>query len=410
MDGRYYGRNIFPVIIASLSIFAASYNIATISVGLASIESLFHLQGAEVTLLTSAILMGAIFGAILSGIFSDRFGRIGILTVDLITFVLAGIGSALSTDFIEIFIFRFMVGIGVGIDYVVVFAYLSEVELLSGRGSRSLTIVMFFANFGILMAYASGAILSPFYHSLAWRYVFLSGAVLSIIPILLRLRITDTDEWKLNHHRKIIYIVREFYSGKNRRDGVRFSIPWFLYQISDQSLTLFLPLLLFTIGGNSLFSSDLGSVEVKIFTIPASLMTIMIIGRVGRRFLQSLGFALRGLFLGIMGVLLIYGFQIPLYISVFLLGGAFFFGALGPDKTTVISPAESFKTRIRATGQGFSEMFGRIGGLTGVLIYGYLRYFQPGTGLIFLSITCLLGLISTIIFFGWRISPDRIIS
>lgn len=410
MDGKYYGRNIFPVIIASLSIFAASYNIATISVGLASIESIFHLQGSEVTLLTSAILMGAIFGAILSGIFSDRFGRIGILTVDLVTFVLAGIGSSLSINFIEIFIFRFMVGIGVGIDYVVVFAYLSEVELLSGRGSRRLTIVMFFANFGILMAYASGAILSLFYHSLAWRYVFLSGAVLSIIPILLRLKVTDTDEWKLNHHRKIRYIIREFYSGKNRRDGVKFSIPWFLYQISDQSLTLFLPLLLFSIAGNSLFSSDLGSVEVKIFTIPASLITIMIIGRVGRRFLQSLGFALRGLFLGIMGVLLIYGFQLPLYISVFLLGGAFFFGALGPDKTTVISPAESFKTRIRATGQGFSEMFGRIGGLTGVLIYGYLRYFQPGTGLIFLSITCLLGLISTIIFFGWRISPDRIIS
>ncbi|MCL4451136.1 MAG: hypothetical protein M1327_00725 [Candidatus Thermoplasmatota archaeon] len=73
------------------------------------------------------------------------------------------------------------------------------------------------------------------------------------------------------------------------------------------------------------------------------------------------------------------------------MGLALFFGAMGPDKTTVIMPAMSYPTEIRGTGQGFSETVGRIGGLFGVLVFGVLISDGPGIGLIFLSTTCFAG-------------------
>ncbi|MGP6239072.1 MFS transporter [Cuniculiplasma sp. SKW4] len=400
--------DLFPLTVSSLSILVASFNIATISVALGPLENYININGQQVTYLASAVLIGAIFGAAFSGIISDRFGRIGILALDLLTFVAAGIGSALSTEFYELFLFRLLVGVGVGIDYVVIFAYLSEIEASAGRHGTRLALVMFFANFGILLAYGTGAILSLYFGSISWRYIFIVGAIFPIAPIILRLKIQESEEWKRFHIQSIRSIFRKFMERKNSKDALKFSVPWFLYQISDQSLTLFLPILLVSLIGNSFYSADTGSVIVKLFTIPASLITVIIISKVGRKFLQSTGFFFRSLMLGIMGLLLVENLAVPSYISVLLLGGAFFFGALGPDKTTVIAPAESFSTSVRGTGQGISEMFGRLGGLTGVIAYGYLRLLTPGAGLIFLSITCALGFITTVLFFGWKIEKDQI--
>ena len=116
MISRSNIKQIFPTMVGSMSILTASYNIAIVSVALAPIKSYMNLGGTEITLLASAILLGAVFGALFSGVFSDRFGRVGILTLDLLTFVVAGIASALVTNFIEILILRIIVGIGVGID------------------------------------------------------------------------------------------------------------------------------------------------------------------------------------------------------------------------------------------------------------------------------------------------------
>lgn len=51
---------------------------------------------------------------------------------------------------------------------------------------------------------------------------------------------------------------------------------------------------------------------------------------------------------------------------------AFFFGAAGPDKTTVIHPSLGDDTSTRATGQGLSEAAGRAGGLVGIAAWGLL--------------------------------------
>ena len=403
MISRSYIKQIFPTMAGSMSILTASYNIAIISVVLAPIKNYMNLSSTEVTLLASAILIGAVFGAFLSGVFSDRFGRLGILTLDLLTFVVAGVASALANNFIEILILRIIVGIGVGIDYVIVFTYVSEIEHRSARRGKRLVTIMFFANFGILMAYLLGGIILLKLGPSGWRLTLSTGAMLAVISIIMRIKLKESELWKLGRLGSIKEIIVKSFQQKNRKDLFRFSVPWFLYQIGDQSLTLFLPIILIPYIGASFSGGALGAVLVKQFTIPASFITIILIDRLGRDFLQSFGFLLRGILLGLLGIVLYMGIHIAAFAIVGMLGGSFFFGALGPDKTTVISPAESYPTEIRGTGQGISESFGRIGGLVGVLAYGTFALIGAGVGLIFLSATCLTGFAFSAIFMGWKV-------
>jgi len=75
-----------------------------------------------------------------------------------------------------------------------------------------------------------------------------------------------------------------------------------------------------------------------------------------------------------------------------LLAAGYFFGAAGPDKTTVIMPAEAFPTPVRSTNQGVSQAAGRLGGILGVTLYGVLAAaWGPGAGMLLFAGTALAG-------------------
>ena len=380
-----------PTVVGSISILTASYNIATISVASTPIKAFLHIDDLETTLLTSAILIGAIFGAFSSGVFSDRFGRIGILTLDMLTFIFAGILSSLVSNYIELLFLRIIVGIGVGIDYVIIFTYIGELGKSDKSKNTSLTTVMFFANFGILLSYAIGWLLLLSGGDNAWRYILASGAIFGTISIVMRLGLRESELWVARRLGSVREILSVMFHPRNSKRIIKYSAPWFLYQIGDQSLTLFLPVILIPYLAFSYAGGAFGAIFVKLFTIPASFIAILLINRKGKSFLQKSGFLMRAIFLGCIGLLLILGYNIGAVIIVFLLGMAFFFGAIGPDKTTVIMPAMNYPTEIRGTGQGFSETMGRAGGLVGVLVFGLLIAYGPGFGLIFLSATCFAG-------------------
>ena len=250
---------------------------------------------------------------------------------------------------------------------------------------------MFFANFGILLSYAIGWLLLLSGGDNAWRYILASGAIFGTISIVMRLGLRESELWVARRLGSVREILSVMFHPRNSKRIIKYSAPWFLYQIGDQSLTLFLPVILIPYLAFSYAGGAFGAIFVKLFTIPASFIAILLINRKGKSVLQKSGFLMRAIFLGCIGLLLILGYNIGAVIIVFLLGMAFFFGAIGPDKTTVIMPAMNYPTEIRGTGQGFSETMGRAGGLVGVLVFGLLIAYGPGFGLIFLSATCFAG-------------------
>ncbi|MEM0138992.1 MAG: MFS transporter [Ferroplasma sp.] len=387
-------KSFYYIAVGAISIFVASYNIAIISVALSPIERAFNITSAYVYLIGALIFVGAMIGAVFSGLFSDRFGRVSILVLDIITFIAAGIGSALANSLALLMFFRTLVGVGVGIDYVVIFTYVSEV-IAKKNSTRNLAIIMFFANFGILFSYLIGGYMLTL-GAAGWRYALLSGALFAVVPLIMRAGLREPQLWKFKKLHSIKEIFRNVTEKKNRKYLYKFSIPWFLYQIGDQSLTMFLPFILISALGISAVSGAFSAVLVKSFTIPASILAFLLIQRMGTRHLQASGFIIRSVFLGILGFGLYFALKFTGIDIIILLGLAFFFGSMGPDKTTVIMPVEKYDSSIRGSGQGFNEMAGRFGGLIGILAFGLFGIAGVAYGLIFLSISCVIGFIFTI--------------
>lgn len=379
--------------ISGSGILIASYDLAAISIALLVLTKQWKLDGAQTALLGSSALIGAILGGVSAGLLADRFGRKSLLILDFITYIVASIGSAVAPDYTWLVIFRFIVGIGIGADFAVIFPYLAETRPVGSRG-KSMAIVMLAANFGMVIAYGLGGaflLLGPY----GWRLVLATGGFIAIPMLMLRSRISESGPWVRKRTKSLRKIIKSF--DKSDRKKVTFtSLAWFSYQVSDQGLSLFLPIILLTTLNLGNSGSAFGSLLVKAVTIPAAVLTVYFIERVGRKKLQTVGFMGRAIPLIAIAALLVFFGTAYAWIEITMLLIAYFFGAMGPDKTIVISPSEQFSTEKRGTGQGISESFGRLGGLIGVAGYGILSVaYGPWAGLLLFGGFALFGFFIT---------------
>ncbi len=386
----------FTTAITGSGIFIATYDLAAISVALLVLKKAWNLSGPEIALLGSSAILGSVVGSALAGIFADRFGRRVLLLTDFAAYVFASLGSAVSPDYAWLVGFRFIVGMGIGADFAVIFPYLAEIHPVESRG-RKMATVMMAANFGMILAYGLGGVFISGNPD-GWRYVLAAGGLMAVPMLALRSRIPESALWRKRRRKTVTGILRSL-NRKSRKVLAVTSITWLSYQVGDQGLSLFLPLILVASLGLGDAAASYGSLLVKAVTIPAALLTILLIDRIGRRPLQVYGFLGRAIpLLTISAILALYGTESPVILVILLLL-AYFFGAMGPDKTVVISPAEQFSTEHRGTGQGISESAGRIGGLIGVTGYSILSaIYGAWAGILLFGIFATAGLVVSILF------------
>ena len=74
----------------------------------------------------AALFTGLFIGTIACGFLADRFGRRAIFTVSLIWYTVANVMVALQNDAFGLNLWRFVSGIGLGLEMVTIGAYLSE--------------------------------------------------------------------------------------------------------------------------------------------------------------------------------------------------------------------------------------------------------------------------------------------
>ena len=76
-----------------------------------------------------------LLGLLVFGDLSDRVGRRSIFIINLFFFVVFALGSAVVTSVPQLFIMRFLVGVGVGMDIPTSTAYLAEIAPSKQRGA-----------------------------------------------------------------------------------------------------------------------------------------------------------------------------------------------------------------------------------------------------------------------------------
>ncbi|XP_039036957.1 probable plastidic glucose transporter 1 isoform X2 [Hibiscus syriacus] len=131
-------RPAFPhVLVASMSNFLFGYHIGVMNGPIISIARELGFEGDPILegLVVSIFIAGAFIGSISCGSMVDKLGCRRTFQIDTIPLILGAIVSAQAHSLHEILLGRFLVGLGIGVNTVLVPIYISEVAPTKYRGS-----------------------------------------------------------------------------------------------------------------------------------------------------------------------------------------------------------------------------------------------------------------------------------
>lgn len=161
----------------------------------------------------SSALIGCIFGAVIAGWISQRFGRKNALFAAAIMFLFAAIGSAWPeigygmpgtgdhTFVYHFIIYRILGGVGVGVASMVSPLYIAEIAPPKKRGGL-VALNQFAIIFGMLVVYFVNYFIAKqdsgsgeWLHSVGWRYMFASLGIPSLLFFVLLFFAPETPRW-----------------------------------------------------------------------------------------------------------------------------------------------------------------------------------------------------------------------
>ncbi|KAL0403210.1 UNVERIFIED_CONTAM: Inorganic phosphate transporter 1-11 [Sesamum radiatum] len=135
-------------------------------------------------------------------------------------------------------------------------------------------------------------------------------------------------------------------------------------------------------------------------TFPGYWFTVAFIEKIGRFYIQLVGFFMMSVFMFIMGMQYNYlKNEDHKWTFAALYGLTFFFANFGPNSTTFVLPAELFPTRVRSTCHALSAASGKAGAMIGA--FGIQNYTQDGDvkkikkAMIILAVTNMIGFFCT---------------
>ncbi len=150
----------------------------------------------------AALFTGLFIGTILCGFLADRYGRRAIFTWSLLWYSVANIMVSMQSDAFGLNFWRFVSGVGLGLEMVTIGAYVSELapKRLRGRafavnqaiGFACVPVISFLAY--ILVPAAPLGIEG-------WRWVVLIGALAAPVVVFLRRGLPESPRWLAKHGR-----------------------------------------------------------------------------------------------------------------------------------------------------------------------------------------------------------------
>jgi len=181
----------------------------------------------------SSALLGCIFGALISGILSEKYGRKKSLIFSALLFSISAIGTGYAETLYVFILFRLLGGVGIGLASTQSPIYIAEVSPSSMRGKfvslNQLTIVI-----GILLAQIinyfiaddvnPGAsivdIVNSWNGQWGWRWMFWAETIPAILFLILTFSIPESPRWmaKMGQWQKCEHIFKKI-GGDNFADS-----------------------------------------------------------------------------------------------------------------------------------------------------------------------------------------------
>jgi putative MFS transporter len=150
----------------------------------------------------ASLFMGLFIGTMLFGFVADRFGRRAIFTYSLLVYTFCNVVMAFQNDPFWLNLWRFLAGIGIGVELVTIDTYISELapKHLRGRAFAFNQAIQFAAvPIVAVLAYLLVPI-DPFGFS-GWRWVVLIGAASALVVWWIRRAVPESPRWLAAHGR-----------------------------------------------------------------------------------------------------------------------------------------------------------------------------------------------------------------
>jgi len=362
-------------------------------------------------LLLSAWLGGMFVGGFVIGMAADRLGRKPVIASAILLYSIPAGLSGLSGSWQVIAVLRFLAGIGASGFMAVTSTLISEYFPKRSRG-RTVAFLESAWAFGWLSAAYLGLVLAP---SSGWRPVMLSGFVPVAAALIFYLLVPESvrflekrgrrDEALSTLRRGLFLKADEEVEFEAGEEGSRFALAglwspayrrrtlmiwvhWFCIVLTYWGIFLWAPYILEVERGIPLVRTLQFTLLMTVMQIPGYWSGALLIERVGRRRLLALYMALAGV-----GSIMFANAATEMGVLVW--GSVISFFNLGAWGITYAYTPELYPTYMRASGAGWANSVGRIGGILGPIIAGALLA-AIGSSYIVFVIFALIHLISTV--------------
>lgn len=364
-------------------------SIFSLGVAMPLITSRFSLGALMVGLIGSALVLGAVFGAIVGGPAADHFGRKPAFLIDMTLITVGALITALADAPQWVLLGQFIVGVGIGIDFPVSSSYVSETMPKQAR-SRMVVATIALQSVGMLLGAAIAiAILWQRSNASDWRLIVGATAAIAFLFLLLRLWLPESPRWLRQREQgkavaggaataSPVTRFAVLFSRPYRTRTMLVSLPWFLMDIATYGVGLFTPVILGAIRSSSKttgplaadFADAQGSGAIDVFLLLGFLVGLWVVPRFGRIHMQIVGFV--GMTIGMLILLApeLTAGGAAAHVSLVFVGFILFNLAMnaGPNATTFALAPELFPTNIRASAGGFAAASAKIGATLGVFV------------------------------------------
>jgi len=339
--------------------------------------------------LGSINLIGMAIGATIGGILADRMGRKPVFLYTLLLFGIATAGSSLATGFAVMFVFRFLIGLGIGAELPVASTLVNEHAPKHMRG-RAVVILESFWAVGWLFASILAYFVIPNFTD-GWRIALIVGGLPAIYAAVVRKGVPESPVYlevqkrnQQNGHKgnKKINLFKDY-----KKETITLWTVWFVVAFSYYGMFLWLPSVLVGKGFTMIKSFEYVFL-MTIAQLPGYFLSAYLVEKWGRKpvlITFLLGTALSAW---------LFGASVQ-QAQLLLWGSLLSFFNLGAWGALYAYTPENYPAEIRGTGSGSAAGFGRIGSIIAPLLVGSLIANKVAYQSIFLifTITIVVGVI-----------------
>jgi len=355
----------------------------------------------------SAVFVGAMIGMLTMGRLGDVIGRGRAMRC---TLALAILGTCIpacaagSPDltFAIVCVGRMILGVGVGGIYPLSAAKSAEGSADHASRGRRVSQAFFWQCVGQVAPYLVAMALlagvkadepEEWVTQLDFRLLFALGAVPAAVVFIASAREDEAEE----RHAASVRADTSVWTELRAEPRATFTTllgtagSWFLYDVAFYGTNVFEPSILSAICmagtkdaagkcSQTLMQSAWQSVIVQMMGIPACLLSIHLVDKIGSKRLNVYGFAILTLLFAAMAI--VYQTAQDQSTLLFVLFCALtFFLNFGPNLGTYVLPAVCFPSHIRSTCHGLSAFGGKTGALVGALMFPAIKGASETEGL-----------------------------